>query len=340
MGWFPVFADFMEEEEFKGLTLTHKLFFWHLVSEFNLRGEFYQSDLEISKTLATSEKTIRRGRSKLTEMGLVKAIPGTRTRRNQFLATRYLWVRYAAIDEDGFFAQMPRHTFNAMLDRLRKSRLQAGDVVVYVCLFYWFWRNRGKYEDRDQFFITKKELLSLTNLRDAPTRVPRIYEAIVFSSGKHLFEYQEEYHRVIFRDWIWCADPDKNEQNRLIEERFNQEIKDLVAREKRERELKIQKKIVKTLKKSNRHFPSPMIVFRELYMKKYGRLPNLRGTERLRELEQTFGQGAIYQAINYYFTADTVPNGSGAKTRTLGNFITHIDDILKLMMKSRGGHET
>lgn len=336
MGWFPVFADLMEQEEFKGLTPTEKIYFWHLVSEFNRRGEFYQSDLEIAKTLATSEKTIRRGRAKLVQRDLIEVKPGTRTKRNQYLATRYLRVRYATMDEDGFFAQMPRHTFNAMLDRLRKSRLQTGDVVVYVSLYYWFWRNRGKYESRDRFFITKKSLQSLTILKDASTRLARIYEAIVFSGGGHLFNYQEEYQQIIFRDWSWCADPDDDEQNRHNAEIYLKEIKDLVAREKRERQLKIQKKIVKKPKTSNDHVPNLTLisVFEELYKKKYGRWPNYRSTHRLKEIEQTLGRGAIYQAINWYFAADIVPNESGARTRTLGNFTTHIDEILKLSGKS------
>lgn len=341
MGWFPVFANFMEGEEFKGLTPTEKLYFLHLVSEFNRRGEFYQSDLEVAKTLATSEKTIRRGRTKLAEMDLIEVEPGRLTKRNQCLATRYLLVRYATMKEGGFFAQMPRHTFNAMLDRLRKSRLKAGDVVVYVSLYYWFWRNRGKYEERNRFFITKKGLQSLTNLNDASTRIHRIYESIAFSSGKHLFDYEEEYHRMIFRDWTWCADPDDNEQNRHNAEIYLKEIKDLVAREKRGRQLKVPKKTVKISKTSDDYDPheSLLLFFSKCYLTKYARWPNCRSTQRLKEIEQTFGRGAIYQAINWYFSADKVPNGSGAKTRTLGNFTMHIDDILKLM-KSRGGHET
>lgn len=63
-------------------------------------------------------------------------------------------------------------------------------------------------------------------------------------------------------------------------------------------------------------------------------MPNSRGDKRLGELEQIYGRNVIHQAINYYFTADTVPNDSGARTRTLGNFIAHIDDILKLSAKS------
>jgi hypothetical protein len=337
MGWFPVFENFLESDEFKCLTPTEKLFFLHLVSEFNLKGQFYQSDLEISKTLATSEKTIRRGRHKLIAMGLIDARAGTRTRRNQLLATRYLWVKYSSTDEHGgFYAQMPRFTFQVMLDCLRKSRLQVGDVVVYVCLSYWYWRNRGKYEDRDRFFITKKELQSLTNLRDAPTRVPRIYEAEVFSDGDHLFEFQEEYHRLIFKDWGTYADPDDNDTARRLAKNYLKEIKEAVASEKRRREIELQKKKAMIPQTSEDHVPpiSLIFVFEQRYMNKYGRRANSGATERLRELEQTFGRGAVFDAIEYYFTADNVPNGSGAKTRTLGNFVAHIDEILKLSGKS------
>jgi len=302
-----------------------------LVSEFNLRGEFYQSDLEVAKTLATSEKTIRRARVKLVKMNLIEVKPG-QLKHNRRFATRYLSVRYATMKKDVFFAQMPRHTFHAMLDRLRKSHLQAGDVVVYVCLFYWFWRNRAKYEDRDRFFITKKELQSLANLRDASTRIPRIYEAIIFPCEGHLFEYKKDYRLMTFRDWTWCAEPDDNEQNRQNAERYNQEIKDLVIREKQGRQLKVQQKIAKTSL-------LPFEFFKESYKKKHGRLPDCNSSieQELHEIEKIHGYGAIYRAISWYFTADTVPNDSGAKSRTLHNFVRNIDNILKLSEKSVSG---
>jgi hypothetical protein len=335
-GWFPLSIGFMDDPEFRLLSPTEKPYFWHLVSEFNLRGEFYQSDLEIAVTLATSEKTIRRGRSKLIEMGLIKAIPGTITSRNQSLATRYPFIRYAKFDEEGFFAQMPRYTFNTMLHYLRKGRLQSGDVVVYVCLFYWFWRNRGEHLNRDRFFITKQGLQSLTNLKDAPTSVLRIYEAIVFSSGNHLFNYQDKHHRFIFRDWKWFADPDKDEQNRGIAEIYIEEIKELVAREKQNRQLKIQQTANMNLKNNSDNFLTQRVmnVFEHRYVSKYHKWPNQRGYEKLKDLIQTFGGDIIERAIYYYFVAAEVPNGSGAKTRTLGNFITNIDDILKLSGES------
>jgi hypothetical protein len=68
-------------------------------------------------------------------------------------------------------------------------------------------------------------------------------------------------------------------------------------------------------------------------MRKYGHSPNGRGSEQFKKLPLTFGRDAVYKAIIYYFSADQVPNGSGAKTRTLGNFINHIDEIVRLTHK-------
>jgi len=217
---------------------------------------------------------------------------------------------------------MPRHTLNAMLDSLRKSRLQAGDVVVYICLFTGSGAIGANNEERNRFYITKNGLQSLTNLKDASTRIPRIYEAIIFSDVDHLFKYQEEYHRMIFRDWTWCADPDDNEQNRKNEERYKQEIKYLVAQKKRDRQMKVEQKPV--IIHQPRNDPAPILslkaVFEELYKNKYGRLShcNYKRTERLRELEQIFGRGLLLSAINYYFIADDVPNGTGAKNSNPG----------------------
>lgn len=339
MGWFPVFADLIDGEEFKSLTPTEKLYFLHLISRFNKDGEFFQADDEIAATLATDVKTIRRGRPKLEKMGLIQVIPGRLTERKRCIATQYLKVRYARIkpEEDRHFAKIQRHTFEVMLNHLRKTLFQPGDVIVYVCLYYFYHRNRGKREDH-QFYIKKEKLQSLTGLQDASTRVSRIYEAFTFSSGCHLFEYQDKHQRFIIKNWEICGEPEKNENNRRIAESFRQKIKDTVARKKQERRLKAidsikaQQKTMKSPK--NKRYPSPLSVFIELYMKRYGRMPSSRGDKKFGELEQTFGRGVICRAVNWYFTADAVPNGSGAKTRTLCNFVCHIDEILKLSAES------
>jgi len=339
MAWFPVFADLIEGEEFKSLTPTEKLYFLHLISRFNKDGEFFQADDEIAATLATNVKTIRRGRARLEKMGLIQVEPGRLTERKRCIATRYLKVKYARIkpEEDRHFAQIQGHTFEVMLNLLRKSRLQPGDVIVYVCLYYFYHRNRGKREDH-QFFIMKEKLQSLTGLRDASTRVSKIYKVFTFAQKNHFFEYQDRHQRFIIKDWSICEDPSKSETNCQNAERFKQEIKDSVTRKKEERRLKVIKSIKaqqKTMKPpKNKRYPFSLSVFIELYMKRYGRMPSSRGDRKFRELEQIFGRGVICQAINWYFTADAVPNGSGAKTRSMGNFVCRIDEILKLSAQS------
>jgi len=247
MAWFPIFEKFIDGPG-KRLTPTEKLYFWYIASRFNKEGEFYQSDLEIAVTMATSEKTVRRARAKLVEMGMIQVKPG-QLKSNRPFATRYLLVRYANTTEElGFYAQIQRYTFETMFDFLRKGRLQHGDVVVYICLYYWCWRTRGKYEDRDRFFITKKELQNITCLRDAATRVLKVYDAFIFSEGSHLFEYKEEHHRFIFKDWSICADPDKDEKSRQNAERRLEEIKNSVKNEKRDRQRKLSRKRLQHMK--------------------------------------------------------------------------------------------
>ena len=54
------------------------------------------------------------------------------------------------------------------------------------------------------------------------------------------------------------------------------------------------------------------------------------GFLQFKKITSTYSRDVVYTAIIYSFSADQVPNGSGAKTRTLGNFITHIDEIVRL----------
>jgi hypothetical protein len=334
LSWFPLSRAMMEEShEFSSLTPTEKLYFWRLLSEFNLRGEFYQSDLEMAKTLGTSEKTIRRGRKKLINLGWVIAKPGSRTTRNQLLATRYLLLQHAHPEKESFFAQMPRHTFNLMLDYLRRSIFKQADIVVYIYLSYWFLKNRGKYYERDRFYITKDRLRSYTNIGDAVQRIYKIYKEFSFSDGTHLFEYEDEYHRFVFKNWKVATNPEKSEQARKRAKEFINEVKQLVVEEKRKKLIKQKQKSTAIIKESHEGIAPTRdlkIIFDKLYKEKYGRWPNGRADEQFEKLTSTFGRDAVYKAIIYYFSADQVPNGSGAKTRTLGNFITHINEIVRL----------
>ena len=117
---------------------------------------------------------------------------------------------------------MPRHTFNVLLYFLRHGNFQAGDLVVYFYLTYW---RRKCVEDEKSFFITKEKLRDLTNLKDSPGRLGKLYSNFKFSGGNHLFEYGG-YHKLTFTDWSTCADPDEDENSRSHAEGFNQEIKE------------------------------------------------------------------------------------------------------------------
>ena len=49
INWFPLSRSMMEDsQEFKGLTVAEKLYYILVLSELNLRGEFYRADLELS----------------------------------------------------------------------------------------------------------------------------------------------------------------------------------------------------------------------------------------------------------------------------------------------------
>jgi hypothetical protein len=240
MSWFPLNEQLMEgSPEFRVLTPAEKVFLLFMISEFNLRRKhFYKSDLEAAVTLGVGERTIRRGRKKLIELGWIKAKPGTLTRRGKCLATTYLWIKWATISPGGFFAQMDRHAFNVMLYHLRKGEFSSADLVVYVYLCYWHWRNRGKFREKGSFYMSKEHLCELTNLADAPGRVERLYDGFTFREGAHLFEYGG-YQKLIFTTWNEFADPEEDEDIRLNAEAYTKEIMEMVKETKELRNSKL-----------------------------------------------------------------------------------------------------
>jgi hypothetical protein len=120
-----------------------------------------------------------------------------------------------------------------MLDYLRRSIFKQVDIVVYTYLSYWFWKNRGKYNERDRFYITKAQLRSCTNIEDAVQRIFKIYEGFSFSSGAHLFEYEDEYHRFVFKKWSVATGPEESEQARERAEGLLNAVRELVEKEKK-----------------------------------------------------------------------------------------------------------
>lgn len=229
MSWFPLAKDMMESESFRALTPTDKLYMWLLISEYNLRGgQFYKSDLEVAETLKTSEKTVRRARKKLSDLGWIGYRPGRKNRTGQGLATQYLDIRWALPPQDGRqFARMHRYAYEAMLNYVRRGVFDHADVVVYVYLDYWRQMKGGESE----FFISKRDLRQLTNIQDAAEHVTRLHDLFQFNGGARLFQYSG-YQRLSIQKWATFADPEEDETNRKNADLYRQEIKRCVSLKK------------------------------------------------------------------------------------------------------------
>jgi hypothetical protein len=230
MGWFTLPMELVEvREDFKQLTPMAKLYFLFLMSEFNWRGSFGLSDLKASVALRVSTRTIQRARGELVKMGLIEVITGFQTRRGQNIATQYLKVKYAK-HLKGHFAQIKHYALQAMLHKLRQGIFDHGDLVVYFYLYYWNWKHRGSHKG---VVIYKNYLSGLTNIKDAPLRVKKLYDNFIFSDNNHLFEYRDLYQKLIFTDWAFFTDPEEDENTRKRMDYYNNEIKEMV-REKKE----------------------------------------------------------------------------------------------------------
>jgi len=210
----------MENPIFILCTPVEKLYLLHVASELNLRGPFYKADLEAAVTLAVSEDKIRRTRRCFMRLGWIQAVPGFRC-KGRHLATRYLAVPGAERKDDDFYAPLHRYAFEACLSHVRGRQLNHADVVVYVYLTYLRWRCQGERED---FFVTKRELRDMTGLANATACADHLYRGFVFTGGSHLFECQDEYHRLRFRQWGSFADPSENESNAKNAARYRSDI--------------------------------------------------------------------------------------------------------------------
>ena len=223
MSWFPIAEDMLENEAFRQLTPTEKIYYLWCISEYNLHGEFYRSDLEVAVTLDSAEITIRKARRKLVALGWLTIKPGMRA-RGRGLATRYIGVKWSAPEECEWFAQQRRIAFSMILASLRMNKFQPGDVWVYLCLGYYQWRYRGS-GDEYTFTVSKSDLAELSGLHDVGERVRRLYDGFQYSTGNHLFEV-EGYHRLTFSIWSLPCEPDEDENVRKIADMWTNSIKE------------------------------------------------------------------------------------------------------------------
>lgn len=240
--WWPITTSRLEDPRYQALTTAEHLYLEYTISEFSLRGSFFESDLEVAVTLGLSEDKIRRTRRRVGRpsenalriasgfksqescagFGWVVYTPGFISGRRH-LATRYLNVPILKAPKGEFFACIHRHTFLALLARVRAKKLTHADVVVWLVLAYKYWRCRGKRENHS-FFITKRELVALSGIANAPARVDHLYKSFQFSSGHHLFEYSDQGQSLVFSQWALCADPSEDEGSARALESWRQEI--------------------------------------------------------------------------------------------------------------------
>ncbi|MEW6236422.1 MAG: hypothetical protein AB1656_13630 [Candidatus Omnitrophota bacterium] len=232
-GWFPLSASLIAHPKFKAATPMEKIYLLWIISEFNLSGEFYRSDLEITIVLKMSISKVRQARKKFQAMEWIQTMPGFRM-QGRNLATQYLECGWAAppVKGDGvFFAPIQRYTFEHLIAYIRKGWFTHADVWVYLAL--WFSLKKYRGDEPGGFFITKKDLCELTNIpqSDAVKKVERLYNDFMFKGGSHLFEFTDAKFKLCFKDWSICAVDEKltANENACIQKQYS------LAKERREK---------------------------------------------------------------------------------------------------------
>jgi len=250
INWWPVTASRLENPKYQSLTAAERLYVEYIISEYSLRGPFCRSDLEIAVTLGLSEDKVRRARRRVGRatddilrmasevhcrplaagIGWVMYVVGWQ-KGNQNFATRYVDVPIATVQEGDFFASIPRFSFEVLLALVRRKKLTHADVVVWLALFYKYWRCRGKREDH-RFFITKRELSQLSGVPNASACVEHLHKQHCFKGGDHLFEYMDQGPRLVVSEWKWCADPQEDKTNAEHLKVFREEVAKAVELQK------------------------------------------------------------------------------------------------------------
>ena len=260
INWWPIRASRLENPDYQRLTSAERLYLEYIISEYSLRGPFCRSDLEIAVTLGLSEDKVRRARRRVGRatndslrlaselhcrplaigIGWVMYAPGWQ-KGNQNFATQYVDVPIATVQKGDFFASVPRFTFDFLLALVRRKKLTHADVVVWLVLFYKYWRCRGKREDH-RFFITKRELSQLSGVPNASACVEHLYKQYCFKSGGHLFEYMDQGPRLVVSEWTWNADPQEDKTSAENLKVLREEIAETVELQKQRKDMSRKKR--------------------------------------------------------------------------------------------------
>lgn len=301
--WFPIANGMIQDENFRDLTPTEKLYFWKVLSEFNMSyGEFYKADIWFAASLNLSIEKIRKARAKLSKMGYITMVPGTQDKRGRKLATTYKDVKWADVVEKGQFSKMDRTTFERLISHIIDNHLSHADVVCYVYIHHLIWIKGGEYAS-----LTKKEFAELTGMPKIMSNVKSLMANFKFSNGEMLFDFRDYYHNIKFEKIRTVLYTDEHEKMRLrkIEDHI---VKLRAKSEKKERD---------KLRREGAVFPEDLYpLFKQLYQEKHNEDPGYEWRER--ELISLGKPEDVATAIQNYFKS---PLPRGRRHYTLPAFL-------------------
>lgn len=354
---FPLPSALIEgSEDFKRCSPTEKLYMFYILSELNLhqwqerKENYYKDDMSIAVTLSVKEDTIRRARRKFQKLGYIDVRPGFRNpATGQGVATTYLGSKWLDLvekikeankessenEEDkgdkGRFSLIHRYTFYAMLNKLRQGPFGSYDIVTLVYIYYLNEKFKDKKEEvykteKYDFYITKKEFSDITNIRPSKLEecIINLYEKFKYSSGSHIFEYKDKYHKWEFYKIVQHADPSENDNNHKNYKEMKERLKAKIEQAKED--------------KRNEPAISFISAYRVLY-KKYmdKQIERFYGDiEQVTELLKMFTAEQMEVMAKWYIAVDEkkLPKSCQAKkTRTLKGFLNNAEVIYKELMK-------
>jgi hypothetical protein len=324
-------------EEFIKSKPSDKLYYFALLHYMNLHeisydGDFFKRDLDFAAALGYSEDSIRNARRKFQKLGWIDAKSGFRTKQGQNVATTYYsvkWKETPKLNEGKRFVRFPHYDFEMMLSQIHSKEIDHHDMVVYCYVVCWEQLNGAIGRP---FYFPKKDLRYYTNIIKAVDCVKNLSQVSVFSGDEAVFDYTDDYHRLLFTKLRKAADPYRDENNRAT---FNSYLENHKRRSERLLSEKHERELKKAREKGIIVDPSQLVdFFREEYKKAYNfqKNPDISYSQEktLIKLGEEKGLENVVIAIRKYFEMpdEKIPNPSGAKHKTLARFNTNFDMIL------------
>ena len=235
--FFPLWKAQMEDSEsFKQLTPHEKIVYWFLQSQFNLYGPgWYTPDLKLAVATDMSLSKVRQARRMFRERGWVVYDPGFQV-DGRNVATKYHRVEWAGTpDKDSGESWVPlhRYTFESMVGRVLRKDLGHADVVAYIVLWYWWRKHIDSASENQWWFISKKDLRTLTGVANVGKCLRNLYSLQPFGDGSRLFEFDDEVRRYTFPEFKLFADPSESEVNFNLRQELWAEIEQRYERKRR-----------------------------------------------------------------------------------------------------------